>query len=86
MILVFFEILSVNSLKGDLSNDTTVTVNTPLFLLVNTFKLQKSVWPYYQFVMSKRRIRVVFSQIYLFKTFYWHFVPKHLQFFICLFK
>jgi hypothetical protein len=28
---------SENSLKGDLSNDTTVTVNPPLFSLVNTF-------------------------------------------------
>jgi hypothetical protein len=31
-----FENLSVNSLKGDLSNAT--TVNPPLFSLVNTFK------------------------------------------------
>ncbi len=32
-----FENLSVNSLKGDLSNDT--TFKPPLFSLVNTFKL-----------------------------------------------
>ncbi len=35
----FFENFSENSLKGDLSNDTTVT--PPLFSLVNTFKVKK---------------------------------------------
>jgi hypothetical protein len=33
---IFFENFSVNSLKRDLSNDT--TFNQPLFSLVNTFK------------------------------------------------
>jgi hypothetical protein len=34
-----FENLSVNSLKGDLSNDT--TFKPPLFSLVNTFKIEE---------------------------------------------
>ncbi len=38
-----FENFSENSLKGDLSNDT--TLNQPLFSLVNTFKDRPLKWP-----------------------------------------
>ncbi len=38
----FFENLSDNSLKGDLSNAT--TLNPPLFSLVDTFKHKKNKW------------------------------------------
>jgi hypothetical protein len=38
-----YENHSENSLKGDLSNDT--TVNPPLFSLVNTFKSVEALYP-----------------------------------------
>ncbi len=43
----FFEIPSVNSLKGDLSNET--TVNPPLFSLVNTFIM---TWFFFRYIQA----------------------------------
>ncbi len=49
-------------------------------------KWQESVWPQFQFVMSKRRIPSVFSQIFLFQFFLGIFTFKIYSFFICQFK
>jgi hypothetical protein len=69
----FFENLSENTLKGDLSNDT--TFNPPLFSLVDTFKWRRKnstfIWKYSSTTAIEIRLVSVLSMVWQMIHGYW---------------